>query len=713
MTETTDPAAVKKVVGNARALLETELCALIDEIGPALVEETQARAVAARDEAKRAACLNLRIDLQNDWAKVTPQLKLALARRLDVAKPEEAARFSAPASASLHILSDEELTVQLAMRELIDRVTAACGEETYALERRLAHLVLRELLPKSDSPFRVDAVCKGIETACATVFPEAARRVQLLQMIGNHLAAELPQLYRAINEQLIDADILPRLKRNYRDSAPATAAAAEAEASKMTSTLERLAKARAPAAGATTHAAGASGTGTTSGREFLSSLPALPKVPVAEPAGTYTNVVRMARDSEAARNVRPLEAVTLDIVSALFDLIFSDEHVAEGIKALVSRLQMPVLKVAMINQQFFADRSHPARRFLDSLSGIAIRWGKSVNTEDPFYRKLSELVERIQHTYDGDISVFETAINELGDFIAERELIEAEASRELAEAVRAREEEIRVQREGQARAQQTANQALAPLLKQKLPVTITTFLHSYWRDVLQGRIFSSGPDGAPFREALQSALELIWSVGSKKEADERRRQVALLPGLLKRLNAGLDEIGVTADERKAFMDTLVELQLAALRAEKHVEPKTARPAGAPPPIKGPGPTLQVSHATKTGVHVQDISLPGGEAAGEGNTPDPTNMRRVRQMVRGDWVDFIGIGPTRRERLTWINPSRSLLLFSNHAAECAISITPEALALRLRNRTAMLVKRDTPMFERALNGAVQSLEPKGR
>ena len=79
------------------------------------------------------------------------------------------------------------------------------------------------------------------------------------------------------------------------------------------------------------------------------------------------------------------------------------------------------------------------------------------------------------------------------------------------------------------------------------------------------------------------------------------------------------------------------------------------------------------------------------------------------MVRGDWVDFVGIGPTRRERLTWINPSRSLLLFSNHASECAISITPEALALRLRNRTAMLVKRDTPMFERALHGAVQSME----
>ena len=698
MTETTDPVAIKKVVASSLSMFEKELCELIDELGPALMEEAQALAALAPDQAKRTACLHLRIDLQADWSKVTPRLRATLAQRVALSQPAETARYTDQALANLHILSDDELTVQLAMRELIDRVTSACGEETFALERRLAHLVLRDALPRGDSPFRIDAVCACIESACAAVFPEPARRILLLQMVGGHLVSELPQLYRAINENLIDADILPRLKRNYRDTAPATAAAAEAEASKMTSTLERLVKARTPAGSAPAHET------KVGGREFLDSLKTLPKAPAKEPAGTYTNVVRMAGDSEAARNVRPIEAVTIEIVSTLFDLIFGDEHVAPGIKALVSQLQMPVLKVAMVNQHFFADRSHPARRFLDSLSGIAIRWGKTVNTDDPFYRKLSELVDRIQHTYDRDISVFEVAISELADFIAEREVIEAEANRELAEAVRAREEEIRVQREGQARAQQIANQSLTPLLKQRLPEAIEGFLRNYWRDVLQGRIFSSGPDGAPFREALQSALELIWSVGPKKEADERRQQLSLLPALLKKLNGGLDEIGVTTEERKAFMDLLVELQLAALRAEKPVKPKVARSAAEPPPIKGPGPTLQVSHATKSGVHVQDISLPGSEALSAENTPDPTNLRRVRQMVRGDWVDFVGIGPTRRERLTWINPSRSLLLFSNHASECAISITPEALALRLRNRT-----RDTPMFERALHGAVQSME----
>jgi hypothetical protein len=107
--------------------------------------------------------------------------------------------------------------------------------------------------------------------------------------------------------------------------------------------------------------------------------------------------------------------------------------------------------------------------------------------------------------------------------------------------------------------------------------------------------------------------------------------------------------------------------------------------------------------------VQDISLPGAGELDAEDTPDRADLRRVRQLVRGDWVDFITAGQSRRERLTWINHGRTLFLFSNSASECAISITPDALALRLRNQTVQIVLPDRPMFERAIHGAIQSLD----
>ena len=63
--------------------------------------------------------------------------------------------------------------------------------------------------------------------------------------------------------------------------------------------------------------------------------------------------------------------------------------------------------------------------------------------------------------------------------------------------------------------------------------------------------------------------------------------------------------------------------------------------------------------------------------------------------------------TNRERLNWISPQRGILLFSNHRSAKAISIAPEALARQIRDGIATIV-RDEPIFERALSGALESM-----
>ncbi|MCC7312293.1 MAG: DUF1631 family protein [Sulfuritalea sp.] len=694
-------AALHELVGTCRQRLEDDLCELMEELGPALIEEAAALAATSDDEARRSSYLDLRRSLGDRWQALTPALRQALSLRTGKSPgPEAGAGFGE----NLHILSDDDMAVQFTAREVLGRISTACSEETGALDRRISYLALRNAMQRSDATFRLASLFGCIDRSCADIFPEAGQRILLLPMLGRHLEAELPQIYRATNESLIDADILPRLKRSYRDFSLVDPATAAAESARITSALERLVRTRAAAAGAPADAdAGAARLA------LLDSLNTLQATPALSANGAHTNLVRLARDSAAARNVRPVEAVTLDVVADLFDLIFGDQSVAEGIKALVARLQTPVLKVAMLNQQFFADRNHPARRFLDSISAIAIRWGKVVNASDPFYRKLSELVDRIRHTYDGDVAVFEAANTELNDFLAEREEIEAEQARILAEAVRAREEEMRIQREGQLLAQKAADQQLARFITPDIPSEIEQFLHTYWRDVLQARIFASGPDSTSSAEALQVASELVWTVAPKTKPEDRQRQAAALPALLKRLHTGFDEIGATESERSAFMDTLVDLQLSALRAKKRGTPEPGPGEARKPRPAGGSPTLQVSHATKSGVRVQDISLPQTGDLGAENTPDSGTLRRVRQLVRGDWVDFITAGQARRERVTWINHGRTLFLFSNSASECAISITPEALAVRLTNQTARLVRPDTPIFERALHGAVQSMD----
>lgn len=700
MTEK-DAATLGTLVAGCRGRMESDLVELVEELGAGMLQDVSARTAQPREPERRAAAGSLKQALTTNWAKVAPALKAALAARRTKPAP---AGMDSPDIANLQIMTDDQESLQIANNDALDRLTNACREESAALERRLSYLVLRSAVQPGDTTFKLAALWSCLRGALAELGGDAGAQILLLKLAATRLEAELPQIYRVINETMIEAEILPRLKRSYLDIAPVDANEVAAETAKVANTLERLVKARSKDAPA---AAEKPGSGTASA-ELFKSLKTLQAAPRPADPGVHTNVVRTARDSGAARDVRPLEAVTLDIVAELFDLIFADPNVAEGIKGLVARLQTTVLRAAMLNQRFFADRGHPARRFLDSISTVAIRWGKVVNAEDPFYVKLAELVDQVQATYDGDMAVFDDANARLDAFLTEREAIEEQQNRELAEAVHAREEEMRARREAQLKAQKAADRGIDGLLAPGTPGVIEDFLRNYWRDVLQERIVRDG-EGATVADTLRTATDLLWTVTPKNNAADRQRQTAGLPPLLKKLTTGFDDIAASPAERKAFMDMLVDLALAALRGETHAAAGAKPPPADGAPRRRAASTLQVSHATSVGVRVQDISVPGGATAVDDREPDRADRRRVRQLVRGDWVDFITAGQTRRERLTWINPSRTLLLFSNSASACAISITPEALALRLGDQSARIVTPDRPIFERAIQGAIQTLD----
>ena len=86
--------------------------------------------------------------------------------------------------------------------------------------------------------------------------------------------------------------------------------------------------------------------------------------------------------------------------------------------------------------------------------------------------------------------------------------------------------------------------------------------------------------------------------------------------------------------------------------------------------------------------------------------DRIRWQRFRRLKRGDWVDFIdGDGRVTRERLNWIS-QKGILVFLNHRAAKAITISPEA-GLQFRDGAAMAADRSS-VFERAIDGVMHSL-----
>jgi hypothetical protein len=186
--------------------------------------------------------------------------------------------------------------------------------------------------------------------------------------------------------------------------------------------------------GVTGPAAGASAAGTGGARadsvpadmalameQIMVSLDALQRtVPAQAATAPLANVLHDFRSSDTGQSLGYLDAVTVDIVATLFDFIFDDAAVADPIKAVVARLQIPLLKVAMLDKTFFSSKAHPARKLLDGISRAAVRCGPQAGHEDPLYARIASIVDRLQNEFVQDTSLFDTLCAELDEFLGRK-----------------------------------------------------------------------------------------------------------------------------------------------------------------------------------------------------------------------------------------------------------------------------------------------------
>lgn len=689
-----------RIVADCAGQLCDGLCRWLTEIRGAVSEELFVLADGTRDRQLQTRYLDLRHGVERDWAQFVEAFRREFAddRRRP---PAPAERQETPDFEGLRLVDDDALSEHIVIREFSAQLAETCDEELYALDRRIAALLGQETPVDGGNPLAPPHLCRALIDAGAALGLDAGDRLLLLRRIERHLHQALPDRYREINAGLAERGVLPDLRRSYRqpagdgraagpiDAALSAAAAALPEtATDIVGVLQRLAAARsvpgAPAAAPAPTPASIS-------HAFLASLNEAQHTEWQPGTGVALNQVQAIRDSAAAQQVSALESVTIDIVAMLFDFIFNDEELPASVKSLIGQLQIPVLKVAMLDHSFFANRQHPARRFLDGIAGIALHWGAGAVADDPFHVRLGQAVARIQQEFETKVEIFGEVIAELEAFVTAHEAEEAETLGIAAEAA--------VRREAEEAAAERAQAALAPIVARPQPEVVRAFLVEHWSAVLRQKALGHDEGAPAWREAVEVAEQLVWSVAAKTNGDECMRLISALPMLLARISAGLDAGGIDVRARGLFFDALIGLHAAALRGGAEISV-----ADAPLPA-GDG-DLRVTRHVEDGIVIEDVALVGAPPMRRAR--DREALEQVRDLRRGDWVDFVDAGGNvARERLNWVSPQKGILVFSNHRAARAISISPEALARQIRDGTARVVA-ERSVIDRAIDGVMHTL-----
>ena len=627
-----------------------------------------------------------------------------------------AQRRDAPAATALSELSlvgDQDFEITLAVDKATSRLRYNCAEELVALDARIADLLGRGDLAENDNPLGPRALCEALLDGIARMDIEQNARIVLLNQFDLVLTTELAAIYQGINRHLIDHGILPDLKVGAKARAAAArstgqagqasspAAAAPASDNDMLSLFEQLAGRPAGSGyggqiGGSVQAGGSGRAGSGGGLEgvdFLDSLSQLQTGGMLLPGGarfelpmldasSVRNVLRTLQQSPVMQAASPLDAVLVDAVAMLFDVVFDEAAIPDRLKAQIGRLQIPVLKAALLDRNFFSQPHHPVRRMLDAIAALAVHL-PDTEAGNARLETISAIVNRVHDDFEQDVGIFADAADTLESLYASvDEAVEETAETTLREDIEA--------------LRKTERAELAPVVvhdfinralkDQTVDESVREFLRRDWAVLLTRYYVEAGDQGAHFNSHVETMRELVWSVQSKADMDARLMLVRILPGLLRRLRDGAAEIDLPKKAADRFFASLVILHANAVRPN-------AQPVPLPDVPAEEIAAIEAERAEAEAAAQPAATAPAPEPEPPAPELDDEFTQRARALNKGDWIEFhYDDGTFRWARLGWVGGVRNTYLFSDQDGMNSFSIGLHRLADKLRHGEAVLVER---------------------
>ncbi len=408
-------------------------------------------------------------------------------------------------------------------------------------------------------------------------------------------------------------------------------------------------------------------------------------------------LTRVSLKSGKLRVVGVGDEDVINLIAMLFEFILDDRNLPVSLRALIGRLQIPMLKVAVIDKSFFSRGSHPARRLLNEIAAAALGWGGRDDFQrDALYVRIEQIVQRLLNDFVDDPAIFPEL---LADFLAftsdERrrsELLE-QRTRD-AEEGRARAELAR------QRVQQELNQRL---LGKVLPEVVVRLLQEAWSKVLLLTCLKHGDESFEWEAGLSTMDDLVWSVELHEEPEARQRLLSLVPGLLKALREGLASAAFDPFATSEFFSQLEVLHVQAFQHFSRCQEEGTALSAAEQAAQGPA-MMQV---------VDEIVLiaPGEQVLNEPcpRLPDDdAGLAQVDKLRLGGWVEIQEDEDHKlRCKLAAIVEPGGRYVFVNRTGMKVLEKTRVGLAMEFRRGTIRLLD-DTLLFDRALESVLGNL-----
>ena len=587
------PAAMHTLRDKARQQLQLFLRELFDKVDDAMFE--------LADKANNNHDQNIFFDSMREVRIRRRAMEAAFFRSIDIRFAQlldpSAYRDESPSGEKsislddLSLVKNDELEEMVAVDGMINKANEQFAEAIQHLTLRIDHLVPTKVYQKNN-PLGVDVICNAFTDSTKTLNVDVKAKLVLFKLFDNIVMTKLGKLFSALNQTLVDANILPSLKEDIRPkkSSPTSASADQfgqgisanfnvggsvgAETGGLVQSYDeqtnQVLHQLRNLLGSNRNSAPVQLPGEEVTTKDLIKILSLAQqqntlsAPAA-PVNLRTLLGDLVRsETQTAAAINQVDDDVINLVSMMFEFILDDRNLAAPMKALIGRLQIPMVKVAIADKTFFSKGGHPARRLLNEMAMACLGWQESSEEnqrKDSLFNKMEETVRTVLTDFDTDMSIFERLLVDFRSFldkekrraqILEQRTIDAEDGKAKSERAR-------------AQVDAELNRICAG---KDLPLAVTKLLREAWANVMFITSLKQGVDSDEWRNASATAQQLVWSVVAPMDKDNRQRLLKLVPELLQKLRTGLESISFSPFETTNLFKQLETVHLVRLRGDQ-------------------------------------------------------------------------------------------------------------------------------------------------
>ncbi|MFA7554466.1 MAG: DUF1631 domain-containing protein [Spongiibacteraceae bacterium] len=464
---------------------------------------------------------------------------------------------------TLSLVQNDALEQDVAISSMANKARTNCQESLYHLNARLDFLSPSITVTKQNNPMDPQQICNYFAEACNILDINIKARIILFKQFDRLIVNKLAIIYSAANNTLIEAGVLPQVqfrgKTNPSPSAPQTENNSLRSAGQMQQAIEMefaelsvlLANIRQQSpenlAGlAPNYTQYSANPGPAlAGHELLQLLSSIQQnsTPSFDEELQLGNSLRQIISSllsnhgkEPERALNQPEDDTINLVAMFFDFVLDDKNLPVPVQALISRLQIPVLRIALKDKTFFSNSSHPARTLINTIAEASIGWDDTTQPQkDHLYALITKITQDINEQYIDSNVTFTLKLDELHEFIMQTKHKSNLIEKRTGQAA-----------EGQAKTKlaKTAaqNTMYAKLEAVSLPETISQFLTEHWLNLLLMTHLKHGEDSPEWVDATQLIDDLAWASQQHKDPKSQARYTKIKPNLLSRIATGMNQI---------------------------------------------------------------------------------------------------------------------------------------------------------------------------